>query len=423
MKLIDGSYRCDVCGQLREPRYVRGWILDDDGGEREVEPQYAEEKHVCVVCEVRGVFLLGMPALAPASGSGEYRGLHQAARRVGNSRQDETACAMSGDRGHTDPASRRDADDAPNELAGRNFVSVFPFSSWSRSRRWRCSSDSSAHTTDRSRRLARDGFDVTEILRVVRLLRPYWRSVAQSLLVAALVLVLQIPGPYFTKILIDDAYPNGDLSLMSFALILGAGLSIGVGGISFMSGYFGQCVGTSMGLRFQTLFYQHVQSLDFSFFDSRETGEILARFGDMRSSITSVLQIVSTFIMNGLQLLIFPPILVLINWQLALISLAVLPFDTLLVLVSSRYLRRLSLQLAELSAELTARNVESLGGMRTIQALGLESRVYERLRALLVRTAAVRMRSALVAGTSSYAATLIRAGARSPMAGMAGHRS
>ena len=251
---------------------------------------------------------------------------------------------------------------------------------------------------------------MTEILRVVRLLRPYWRSVAQSLLVAALVLVLQIPGPYFTKILIDDAYPNGDLSLMSFALILGAGLSIGVGGISFMSGYFGQCVGTSMGLRFQTLFYQHVQSLDFSFFDSRETGEILARFGDMRSSITSVLQIVSTFIMNGLQLLIFPPILVLINWQLALISLAVLPFDTLLVLVSSRYLRRLSLQLAELSAELTARNVESLGGMRTIQALGLESRVYERLRALLVRTAAVRMRSALVAGTSSYAATLIRAG-------------
>ena len=69
MKLIDGSYRCDVCGQPREPRYVRGWILDDEGCEREVEPQCAEEKHVCVVCEVRGVFLLGMPALAPANSS------------------------------------------------------------------------------------------------------------------------------------------------------------------------------------------------------------------------------------------------------------------------------------------------------------------------------------------------------------------
>ena len=33
---------------------------------------------------------------------------------------------MSGDRGHTDPASRRDADDTPNELAGRDFVSAFP---------------------------------------------------------------------------------------------------------------------------------------------------------------------------------------------------------------------------------------------------------------------------------------------------------
>ncbi len=68
MKLCDGSYRCDVCCQSVAPRYVRGWILDGDGCEREVEPQCAEEKHVCVVCEVRGVFLLGMPALAPASG-------------------------------------------------------------------------------------------------------------------------------------------------------------------------------------------------------------------------------------------------------------------------------------------------------------------------------------------------------------------
>jgi ABC-type bacteriocin/lantibiotic exporter with double-glycine peptidase domain len=95
---------------------------------------------------------------------------------------------------------------------------------------------------------------MTEILRIVRLLRPYWRYIAQSLMVALLLLLLQIPGPYFTKLLIDDAYPNRDLSLMSFALILGAGISIGVGGISFMSGCFGQCVGTSIGLRFQSLF-------------------------------------------------------------------------------------------------------------------------------------------------------------------------
>ncbi len=168
-----------------------------------------------------------------------------------------------------------------------------------------------------------------------------------------------------------------------------------------MNGCFGQCVGTSIGLRFQSLFCRHVQSLDFSFFDKRETGEILARFGDMRSAITSVLQIISTFIMNSLQLLIFPPILFYINWQLALVSLAVLPFDPLLVILSSRYLRRLSLKLTELSAELTARNVESLSGIRTLQALGLESRLYEKLHALLSRTAAVRLPTVGTAGHRS----------------------
>ena len=68
MKLSDGSYRCDVCSQASGARYVRGWILDEDGREQEVEPQQAEEKHVCVVCEVRGVFLLGMPALVTTTG-------------------------------------------------------------------------------------------------------------------------------------------------------------------------------------------------------------------------------------------------------------------------------------------------------------------------------------------------------------------
>jgi len=68
MKLPDERYRCDVCHQSSEARYVRGWVLDDDGREREVEPQQAEQKHVCVVCEARGVFMLGMPALVKASG-------------------------------------------------------------------------------------------------------------------------------------------------------------------------------------------------------------------------------------------------------------------------------------------------------------------------------------------------------------------
>ncbi|MCE2438575.1 MAG: ABC transporter ATP-binding protein [Candidatus Latescibacteria bacterium] len=212
-----------------------------------------------------------------------------------------------------------------------------------------------------------------QILKIIRLLRPYWRFIFQSLLVGMMVMFLQIPGPYITKVLIDDVFPNKDFTLLTFILVIGAVLSIGLGLTELLSSFFGQYVGVNMILDFRSQFHGHVQSLDFSFFDNRQTGEILSRFRDMDSSIQSTLGIVNSLIMNSLQLVIFPPILLYINWKLALLSLAVLPFDTVLILVSKRYLSRVSKRLTEATAELSAKSYESLSGVRTVQALGLAS--------------------------------------------------
>ena len=62
VRVGDGVYRCDICGRVpREEVYIRGWVLDEAGKEVEVEPAAAEGKHICVVCEVMGVYMLGMP--------------------------------------------------------------------------------------------------------------------------------------------------------------------------------------------------------------------------------------------------------------------------------------------------------------------------------------------------------------------------
>ena len=212
-----------------------------------------------------------------------------------------------------------------------------------------------------------------QILKIIRLLRPYWSFIFQSLLVGIMVMFLQIPGPYITKVLIDDVFPHKDYTLMTFILILGAILSIGLGLTDLLNSYFGRYIGVNMGLEFKSRFYTHVQSLDFSFFDNRQTGEILSRFRDMDSSIDSTIAMVNSLIMNTLQLLIFPPILLYINWKLALLSLAVLPFDTLLIFISKKYLSRVSKRLTEASAELSAKSYESLSGIRTVQALGAGS--------------------------------------------------
>ena len=45
---------------------------------------------------------------------------------------------------------------------------------------------------------------MNQVLDIVRLLRPYWGYMAQSLLVGVMVMFFSIPGPYITKLLIDN---------------------------------------------------------------------------------------------------------------------------------------------------------------------------------------------------------------------------
>ena len=248
-----------------------------------------------------------------------------------------------------------------------------------------------------------------QILQIVRLLRPYWRFIAQSLQVGVMITFLSLPGPYITKLLIDEVFPHKDYSLLYFVLILGAILSTFTGLTNFLSSYFSQYVSTNMSFDFETDFYAHIQALDFSFFDKRETGEIIARFGDMQNSIFSIIRIVNSLVMNCLQLMIFPLVLLYINWKLALISLAVLPFDTLLVAVTKKHIRNLSKRIAERSAAMSAKTYESLAAIRTVQALGVEKTFFNKIFDIFKEVSKLRLRLSLVQNGSGLAANLFKA--------------
>ena len=249
---------------------------------------------------------------------------------------------------------------------------------------------------------------MSQIGQILALLRPYWRYLAQSLLVAVMVTVLSLPGPYLTKLLVDDVYPHQDYGLLYFLLVLGAVTSTFLGLTSAASGLFGQQVSLGMSLDFQSRLYRHIQELDFSFFDRRETGEIMSRFDDLQASVSGVIGLMDSLVLNGLKVLVFPAVLFAIEWRLALIALAVLPFDTVLASVSGRVQSRYSRRIAEQSAELSAKTVESLSNVRTVQALRLEGVFHERLLTLLQRVAQTRVRATAFGGGIGFAADIVR---------------
>ncbi len=247
------------------------------------------------------------------------------------------------------------------------------------------------------------------VCKILALLRPYWMQLLQALLAAILIAVISLPGPYLTKVLIDDVYPHQDFGLLYCLLILGAAVSLVLGVTNTATGLFQQRIGIGLSFDFQSRLYRHLQSLDFRFYDESETGEIMARFQDMQSSVSGTVALISSVIINLLQLAVFPAVLIYINWRLALISIAVLPFDSLLVAVSGRYQRRYARHIAEGSAELSAKTIESLAGMRTVQALSLEESFYLNLRERFASVARLRVRISCIGSAIGFAGVVIKA--------------
>jgi len=242
------------------------------------------------------------------------------------------------------------------------------------------------------------------------LLRPYWGFVAQSLLVGAMVTLLSLPGPYLTKILVDQVHPHADFGLLYFVLALGAGLSTFLGLTGSLHGYFAQQVNTAMHFDFQGRLYRHLQGLDFAFYDQRETGEVLSRFGDMQAAVDGAIGALTSALLSGLQLLVFPVLLFCLHWQLALLSIAILPLDALLAWLTGRPHRRYAQQLAEEGAQLSARTYESLAGIRTVQALGAEGHFAAGQHGLFRRLGDLQCRSARLQGWAGFLALLLKTG-------------
>lgn len=234
------------------------------------------------------------------------------------------------------------------------------------------------------------------------MLRGHRRMIVQSIGVNLFMILISLIPPYLTKILIDNVYPNQDEHLLYIILILTVLISIFSGFISFINGYFVHNLNMRLALKTGLEFYRHIGTLNFSFFDQRKVGEIISRESDALSSISGVLVIINTAFQSLFTLIIFPPVLIYINWKLALLSIAVLPIDAIMSWYMSKFSANRTRILAEKSAEVSAKRIEYISGIRTIQALGIENFIFGRIKNLTVETAGIRLNTYAWQGTASF---------------------
>jgi ABC-type multidrug transport system fused ATPase/permease subunit len=207
--------------------------------------------------------------------------------------------------------------------------------------------------------------------------------------------IFQVLRPWPLKIVLDAALAQGDgpvqpvvgwlPALSREHTILAASAAIlviaALGGVAaYGQSYLGAKAGQLLAYRLRRDLFRHVHRLSLSFHDSARTGDLLLRMtGDMNLIrnllVRSTLRVVShSLVVAGVAVLMF-----LVDWQLTLLALLIVP---LLVLTSVRFSRRIKTAVRkqrEREGDIAASSAESFGSIAVVKLHGAAAAEDERV--------------------------------------------
>jgi len=218
-------------------------------------------------------------------------------------------------------------------------------------------------------------FDGKTLLRIMGLVKPYWRRVLGFVLCVAAVAAIGSTMTFVNKQIVDEGILAGNReALVRLALTYG-GLNVlsalSVFGFIILTGILGQRVQYDLRQKM----FNHLQDLSFSYFDRTPVGWIMSRVTSDSDRIADLVTWgmldVAWGVMNIITAVIF---MLLINWQLALIVFAIIP---VLVAVAIWFKQKIIVEyrtVRKINSKITGTYNENITGVRVVKALRREDR-------------------------------------------------
>lgn len=265
----------------------------------------------------------------------------------------------------------------------------------------------SEHSRDSIVPSLHDGFRDT--WRILKLMRPFWRRIGRGVWLSASISVLGLLAPVLSKLFFDEVLPARDAAFLRVLVIALFVISVTTAFMNALSSYYAQVLSVAISSEFRLLFFDHLQRLPSAFHESRQVGEIVSRSGDMQRSLAFVTGLFQTVFLSGAYLLVIPPVLIALNWQLALLSLASLPLTTIVSIGVGKAIRRRSKAATELNAAASAYSVEVLGNIRLVKSLAVEVDTAAEMRNRVLQAQDLQLEGSALSAQLGVLNTLIRA--------------
>lgn len=216
-----------------------------------------------------------------------------------------------------------------------------------------------------------------DIMRVGAYLRPYRADVLRILAVVIFMSGISVAVPYMTKVIIDQIIPAGDTKgLLALAGVFVVAIVVYELCLRYRTVAITR-VGQLMLKDMRRDIFTHIQTLPFSYFDSRPHGKILIRVVNyvntlsdtLSSGLINVISDVFTFIITLI-------VMFAIDWRLTLFSLVLFPVLIIWVRVLKHFQRKAYRVLSNKQSNLNAYIHESIAGVKTTQTFARERTQY-----------------------------------------------
>ncbi|TVP58950.1 MAG: ABC transporter ATP-binding protein [Gemmatimonadales bacterium] len=223
-------------------------------------------------------------------------------------------------------------------------------------------------------------YDAQLMRRLLRYLAPYrWRVVlAIGLLVSAA--LLQIIGPWLIQMALDDAVPEGDGRLLSILAIAYIVATLATFGLQYAQALVTTWLGQSVMYDLRMEIFQKFQDLDLSFFDRNPVGRLMTRITSDVETLNELFSSGVVAIFGDLFTLIFIiSAMLLLDWQLALVTMSVMPFVIWTAFVFRSRIRHAYRDIRVRLARINAFLHERITGIRVVQLFNREEADQEKL--------------------------------------------
>ena len=212
-------------------------------------------------------------------------------------------------------------------------------------------------------------YDHRVVMRLITYIAPYKRDAILALMAVLLYTVANVCIPYLVSVGINAAIDEGDLQLLHW---VGAAFLL-VAVLHFIGNYlqfiFMPRVGQGILYSLRTKMFNHLQEMSPSFYHRTPVGQIMSR------SQSDVLQLQETFELivqsfsDILSLVGIVTMMLIIDWQLALVCLAIVPPLFFILTYWQKFARHSFMRIRRAIAMVNGEYNQNITGVRVVQSL------------------------------------------------------